>query len=294
MKCPNCDHVSDASALVKCSHCGEAFERGLLEELGHLEYLQNWVDKYRADLGDKAQFIQSRVGEQQRKLLKEIKGLAEVPKAESVPIVRKEPPPTPKPVISEAKPAIEKPTPVLMKAQATSVSTPVPVSKPASVAPVAPKPRPVPPKPAAPPKPPRPPIDWRKVHRRSRHFRRAFAGAALSGRVHDRCLCNRAGHPVLGSISPDRSTAVHRLCTADLLLGRLGIENASQSHPGWDGTDRHWRASRRGGFWGDLPAWQDGTKQRLAILADRFRSFVPRCIHSLHGSCAESSLIISR
>ena len=76
MKCPNCDHISDNSALVKCSHCGEAFERGLLEELGHLEYLQKWVDKYRADLGDKAQFIQGRVGERQRKLLQEIKGVA--------------------------------------------------------------------------------------------------------------------------------------------------------------------------------------------------------------------------
>ena len=166
MKCPNCDHVSDDSALVKCSHCGEAFERGLLEELGHLEYLQKWVDKYRAEIGDKAQFIQSRVGEQQRKLLKEIKGVAEAPKAESIPIVRKEPPPASKPVIPEVKPAIEKPTPVLMKAEATSVSTPAPAPKPVpftSVASVAPNPKPVPSKPAAPPKPPRPPIDWRKV-----------------------------------------------------------------------------------------------------------------------------------
>lgn len=163
MKCPNCDHVSDNSMLVKCSHCGEAFERGLLEELGHLEYLQKWADKYRADLGDKAQFIQSRVGDQHRKLLKEIKGVAETPQAESVLILRKEPPPTPKPVIPEVKPAIEKPAPVLMKAETASVSAPAPASKPASVAPVAPRPRPVPPKPAAPPSPPRPPIDWRKV-----------------------------------------------------------------------------------------------------------------------------------
>src|SRR5215211_8464734 len=163
MKCPNCDHVSDNSALVKCSHCGEAFERGLLEELGHLEYLQKWVDKYRTEIGDKAQFIQSCVGEQQRKLLKEIKAVADTPKAESVPTVREGPPPAPKAVIPEIKPAIEKPTPVLMKAKATSASTPAPVSKPASVAPVAPNPKPVHRKPAAPTKPPRPPIDWRKV-----------------------------------------------------------------------------------------------------------------------------------
>jgi hypothetical protein len=166
MKCPNCDHVSDDSALVKCSHCGEAYERGLLEELGHLEYLQKWVDKYHADLGDKARFLQSRVGEQQRKLLKEIKGIAESPKAESVPTVRREPPPAPKPVLPEGKPALEKPAPVLIKAEGTSVSRPSPAPKPVpftSVAPVAPTPKPVPPKPAAPPKPPRPPIDWRKV-----------------------------------------------------------------------------------------------------------------------------------
>src|SRR5919109_1153582 len=138
MKCPNCDHTSDDSALVKCSHCGGAFERGLLEELGHLEYLQKWVDKYHVDLGDTARFIQSRVGERQRKLLKEIKGIAEAPKAESVPIVRQELPPAPKPVISEVKPVIEKPTPAMMKAEGTSVSRPAPAPRPASVVPVAP------------------------------------------------------------------------------------------------------------------------------------------------------------
>src|SRR3990170_4218683 len=74
MKCPNCDRVSDQSALVKCSHCGESFERGLLEELGHLDYLQKWVDEHRSDIGDyRAGIIQSRVGERQRKLLEGIK-----------------------------------------------------------------------------------------------------------------------------------------------------------------------------------------------------------------------------
>ena len=165
MKCPNCDHISDNGALVKCSHCGEAFERGLLEELGHLEYLQKWVDKHRAEISDKAQVIQSRVGDQQRKLLKEIKGIVEVPKVESVPV---EPPqPAPKPVARVAKPIVdEKPTPAAMKAETSTISTPAPAPKPApitSVTPIAPKPKPAAPKPAAPPKPPSPPIDWRKV-----------------------------------------------------------------------------------------------------------------------------------
>jgi hypothetical protein len=163
MQCPNCKHLSDNSPLFKCSHCGEAFKRELLEELEHLEYLQKWVDQYRAQIGDKAQFIQSRVGEQQRRLMREIKGVPEAPKTESVPVVRKAPTPASKPVIPEVKPAIEKPTPVLMKAEAASVSTPALAPKPASVVPVAPKPKPVPRKPAAPPSPPRPPIDWRKV-----------------------------------------------------------------------------------------------------------------------------------
>jgi hypothetical protein len=42
MKCPNCDHVSD-TVLLKCSACGETFERAALEQLGHLDYLLHWL-----------------------------------------------------------------------------------------------------------------------------------------------------------------------------------------------------------------------------------------------------------
>jgi len=173
MKCPNCDHVSDQSALVKCSHCGESFERGLLEELGHLDYLQKWVNEHRADIGDyKAGIVQSRVGERQRILLEKIKGPVAVPKVEPIPVIKEEPPaPAAKPVVPppveikpvpvvEIKPAPEKPTSVVAKSETKPLPTPAPVVKQASVSP--PKPR-VAPKPAAPPKPKRPPIDWRKV-----------------------------------------------------------------------------------------------------------------------------------
>src|SRR5262245_9417866 len=43
MKCPNCAHVSD-TALLKCSACGEAYDRAALETLQHLEYVVDWLN----------------------------------------------------------------------------------------------------------------------------------------------------------------------------------------------------------------------------------------------------------
>src|SRR5258707_10025393 len=43
MECPNCKHTTSNTALLQCSHCGEAFERGQLEEYQHLEYLSDWL-----------------------------------------------------------------------------------------------------------------------------------------------------------------------------------------------------------------------------------------------------------
>jgi hypothetical protein len=53
MKCPNCKHESEA-VLLRCSACGEAFERETLERLGHLEYLLTWLDERAEMLGSKA------------------------------------------------------------------------------------------------------------------------------------------------------------------------------------------------------------------------------------------------
>jgi hypothetical protein len=50
MKCPNCKHESKAT-LLRCSACGEAFERETLERLGHLEYLLAWLDDRAEKLG---------------------------------------------------------------------------------------------------------------------------------------------------------------------------------------------------------------------------------------------------
>jgi len=155
MECPNCKHATSNTALLQCSHCGESFERGLLEELAHIDYLQKWVDEHRADIGEyKAGIIQGRVGERQRKLLKEIKGLVEVPQAASIPVVLPAPVEVKPAPHVEVKPAQEKPTSVAVKAEAKQMAAPAPAP--------APKPK-VAPKPAAPPKPKRPPIDWRKV-----------------------------------------------------------------------------------------------------------------------------------
>ena len=54
MKCPNCKHATSNTALLQCSHCGEAYERGPLEEYQHLEYLADW-------LGDRSEISFSQI-----------------------------------------------------------------------------------------------------------------------------------------------------------------------------------------------------------------------------------------
>ena len=53
MKCPNCKHVSD-TVLLKCSACGEAYERTTLETLQHVEYLLAWLNERAETLGSEA------------------------------------------------------------------------------------------------------------------------------------------------------------------------------------------------------------------------------------------------
>jgi hypothetical protein len=53
MKCPNCKHESSAM-LLRCSACGEAFDRKTLERLGHLEYLLAWLEERAEKLGSEA------------------------------------------------------------------------------------------------------------------------------------------------------------------------------------------------------------------------------------------------
>ncbi|MES0344178.1 MAG: hypothetical protein ABUK16_08695, partial [Anaerolineales bacterium] len=44
MNCPDCGHKS-GPGLLKCSSCGEVYERESLEILHHLEYLLSWISK---------------------------------------------------------------------------------------------------------------------------------------------------------------------------------------------------------------------------------------------------------
>jgi len=150
MECPNCKHATSNTALLQCSHCGEAYERGPLEEYQHLEYLADW-------LGSRSEVSQSQkkellalVGKKQDLL--RVKLLPKLAPEQPKPIETK---PIPAPV---TKPIADvKPVPAVMKAEAKPVA-PVAIPVPAS------KPKPtVAPKPVAPPKPKKPPIDWRKV-----------------------------------------------------------------------------------------------------------------------------------
>lgn len=61
MKCPHCQHATDKSQVIKCSHCGQSYERELFEEYQYLEYLHDWIQRQ----GD-------RLGQQTKSLLAEV------------------------------------------------------------------------------------------------------------------------------------------------------------------------------------------------------------------------------
>ncbi|HET9909323.1 MAG TPA: hypothetical protein VFQ23_21935, partial [Anaerolineales bacterium] len=157
MECPNCKHTTGNSVLLQCSHCGEAFERRLLEEYQHLQYLAGW-------LGDRPEISPDLRGQ----LLTLVGAKQNLLRGQLLPKVsQKEKPVQPKPSpipVAEKKPATEKAIPApVVSAKAESAPLPTAVVKPIPVAVAAPKPKPAPPKPVAPPTPPRPPIDWRKL-----------------------------------------------------------------------------------------------------------------------------------
>jgi len=149
MECPNCKHATNNTALLQCTHCGEAFERGQFEEYQHLEYLSNWlVERSEISQAQKKELLEL-VGGKRDELLKKLlpQVAPEIPKPVEVISA-----PTP---IAEVK--MTAPVAVAEIKQAappTTAAIPAPASKP--------KPT-VAPKPAAPPKPKKPPIDWRKV-----------------------------------------------------------------------------------------------------------------------------------
>jgi len=172
VKCPNCKHAASDTALLQCSHCGEAFERGPLEEFQHLDYLTGWlkdrseisftqkrdllfiVEKKRSSL--LRQLLPKEIVEGKQIETKTVSAVKEAPVQTPQPVTTPKPAPLPKPAAASAPPVSAKPA---------TVYAPKPVSPP----------RPSrPPKPVAPPKPKRPPIDWRKV-------REQLADAVTSG-----------------------------------------------------------------------------------------------------------------
>ncbi|MGD9093948.1 MAG: hypothetical protein PVF74_13955, partial [Anaerolineales bacterium] len=65
MKCPHCFHKTEKSQEIKCSHCGQSYQRGHFEEYQHLEYLQTWIEGHRTKLGDQADSLLAEVEHRQ-------------------------------------------------------------------------------------------------------------------------------------------------------------------------------------------------------------------------------------
>src|SRR3972149_4592727 len=91
MKCPNCNHNSD-SALLKCSACGEVYDRAALETLQHTEYLLAWIEERAASLAP--QVYDSLRGEAVRQLDAARAALRITPHALPQPAPAPPPPPT--------------------------------------------------------------------------------------------------------------------------------------------------------------------------------------------------------
>jgi len=168
MKCPNCNHVSDDSLLLTCSQCGNAFERGPLEKLQHLDYMRQWLEEYElSGTNDAVRIITLKIQEQYEELLKEIKG-RQIPEAKEAPAIQ-EITPEPESISTELPEPASIPEAVAPPVAEIIVEPALPV--PPKPAPSKPAP---PPKKIAPPKPKEPPIDWKKVRKR-------VAEAAASG-----------------------------------------------------------------------------------------------------------------
>src|SRR6185503_7430680 len=113
MECPNCKHATSNTALLQCSQCGEAFERGALEEFQHLDYLADWLAE-RPEITPKLKGqLLGLVEKKQDTLLGQL--LPKVPVEEVKPAETVEAKPAP---VVEVKPAQEKPTPVAVKSEA--------------------------------------------------------------------------------------------------------------------------------------------------------------------------------
>ncbi len=172
MECPNCKHEASPTALLKCSHCGKAYERQLLEEYEHIGYLFEWLEKHRSQLGGAVSNLEDELANREAELeqlmhiedtpveaakpapvapaVAPVPAPTPAPAAQPVPAIAPVPVPTPAPKPAPAPVPLQAPKPV-----AAMVSAPVPQAAPAPKP--APQPAPVPPKAA------KPPIEWGKM-----------------------------------------------------------------------------------------------------------------------------------
>src|SRR5882724_8205864 len=121
MECPNCKHATSNTALLQCSHCGEAFERGQLEEYQHLEYLSDWLaDRSEISHSQRNELLAA-VGKKQDRLLEKL--LPHIVPEKLKPVEIK---PAPTPIA--AKPVMDvKPVPVVMRAETKPIAPPAPI-----------------------------------------------------------------------------------------------------------------------------------------------------------------------
>jgi hypothetical protein len=87
MKCPDCGHVTDA-ALLKCTSCGEAYNRESLETLEHLKYLIAWLDERITSLGPEAHARLHSDASNQIADLREVLGLVKSPVVDTAEPIR--------------------------------------------------------------------------------------------------------------------------------------------------------------------------------------------------------------
>jgi hypothetical protein len=140
MECPNCSHVSE-KVILKCSACGEAFNRRTFEEFEHLQYLLDWVNRMQGEIDTPTlKRIQAQAGTERDRLRAILL------------------PPSPEPAAPAvgAPPAEPAPSPSLQPAPVIAAAVPAPVA----VTVPAPQPAPAP---KAPPPPRAPLIQWDKL-----------------------------------------------------------------------------------------------------------------------------------
>ena len=65
MKCPHCQHTADQSQQLRCTQCGQVYERAHFDEFQNLFFLQDWLQQHKNDLGNQAETLLAEVESRQ-------------------------------------------------------------------------------------------------------------------------------------------------------------------------------------------------------------------------------------